>query len=141
MDEERSDDSPLPEDWKAEYEQLGEDYRLFISTSWQATVAVLAVDGLLIGSAMSLNGPISSALLLIAGILTITMALTSLKWILRVRSRVKRLAYYDRRKGFTRFYPKERGFLTWPLGIVLFVLMITVGAGMIICAFYIIVSS
>lgn len=130
--------STLPSDWRVEYEQLSEDYRFFVSMGWQATVAVLAVDGLVLGSATTLKNPILFGLVtLMAGILTILMGLETRKWGMRNESRVRRLAYCDQRKGFTRFYPQEKGFLSLRLGVGLFILMMFVGLGMTICALYV----
>ena len=132
-EEKKIDNSTLPEvNWEVEYEQLSEDFRLHVTLGWQAPVTVLAVDGVIIGSAVTLKSPLALfVLFLIAGIFTITMGLSNLKWTKRNISRAKRLERYDHKNHFERFYPPEKGFLTWSLGTVVSWLMMLIGAGMI----------
>lgn len=137
-EEKKIDNSTLPkEDWEVEYEQLSEDFRLHVSLGWQAPVTVLAIDGVIIGSAMTLSPLVQFLLFLIVGIFTTTMGLSDLKWTKRNKSRAKRLACYDKQRDFKRFYPEEKGFLAWSLGTVTASLMMLVGIGMVFCACYV----
>jgi len=143
LTEEKKAECPtLPENWKVEYEQLSEDYRFFVKMGWQATVAVLAVDGLVLGSAITMKKPVVLfALFSIAGILTILMGLETNKWRIRNDSRIDRLKWYDRKwTHFQRFCREEKGSLTWPVGTALAILMILVGIGMFSYACYVVAS-
>lgn len=134
LTEEKKTECPtLPQEWKVEYEQLSEDFRHLVSMGWQAPVAVLAIDGVIIGSTMTLKSPpVFFVLYSIAGILTILMGLSNLKWTIRNKKRADRLGYYDKEMGFKRFHPRENWFLRFSLGTVMFILMMAVGIGMLV---------
>jgi hypothetical protein len=119
------------DDWKVEYQQLSEDFRFFIQMGWQATVAVLAADGLLVGTVLSVHPSRWLGFVPFVGAaLTFLMAGETLKWDKRFKSRLLRLQQYDRLHNFGRFYVNEQGFRTWPLGHVLRMLMFAVGIGL-----------
>jgi hypothetical protein len=128
----------LDDKWKAEYEQLSDDFRFYVQMGWQATVAVLATDGLIVSAVVSAKEvrPIFGVLPLIGAILTILMALEEEKWTRRTKGRVLILKTYDRAHGFGRFSTEEKGFLTWPLGRWLFDLMFAVALGLILYALF-----
>jgi hypothetical protein len=124
------------EDWKIEYEQLSEDYRFFVQLAWQSQVAVLAVDGVLVGTVINIKNPSNMLgfVPLLGALLTITMLIQQRKWILRWKLRIQRLKTYDRMKGFGRFYFEESGFLKFPLEPAFPALMILVSAGLFVYA-------
>ena len=99
---------------------------------WQATVATLAADGLLITPLIAQSKPnrLLGFLPLIAATLTLLMALEHGKWTIRSLHRVNRLKIYDRWKGFDRFYFDEHGFLKLPLGKLMFLLLVVVATGL-----------
>jgi hypothetical protein len=105
---------------------------------WQATVAVLAVDGLLVGAVFAVAKPTRSLgfLPILGATLTLLMALQTLKWMSRTNGRVSRLKQYDRMHGFGRFYSDETAFLRSSLGLALFGLMIITVIGLVVFAIF-----
>jgi hypothetical protein len=116
----------------AEYQQLREDHRHFASLGWQATVAALAVDGLIVGSILDKpSKPWYGFLPLMASILTFLMAWTTLKWIQRSHQRVRFIQHFQVMRGLQTFQ-KENALLAAPVGYALFILMILTVAGLAI---------
>src|SRR5437867_6431018 len=115
------------DDWKTEYDQLSEDYRHYVTMGWQATVAVLLADGVVLGLADHDLHILQLCLIYaVAGALTIMMGIETLKWTRRGQDRINRLREIER-QGFRRFSPEEHGFRNWGLGYGLFILMMIVG--------------
>jgi hypothetical protein len=124
---------PISDEWqRKEYEELSEDLRHFNEMSWQATVATIAADGLIIGTLVSVKDlhPWFGFLPLIAAVLTFLIGLTTLKWVLRSGDRIQQLYSY----GGLRFGYRETGVRAWHLGKTLVALMMAVGIGLVIYA-------
>lgn len=84
---------------------------------WQSITAVVGVDGLIAGAALSTQKLIGFLLLLAAAILTFTLFIMSRKWTEPHEVRVRRLRAYDFRQRYGRYYPPEKGLvLTFPTG-------------------------
>jgi hypothetical protein len=99
--------------------------------SWQATVATIAADGLIIGTLLSVKDlrPWFGFLPLIAAVLTLLIALTTLKWVLRSGDRIQQLRRFGGRFGY-----RETGVRAWNLGKPLVALLMAVGVGLLIYA-------
>lgn len=121
------------DDWKTEYEQLSEDYRFFVQVAWQSQVAVIGVDGLLVGTIVSIHHPSNMLgfVPLLGAFLTFIMLIQQRKWIVRWKERIWLLEEYDVQKGFRRFSRKETRFLKFPLEMAFPALMVLVGAGLL----------
>jgi hypothetical protein len=105
--------------------------------SWQATVATIAADGLIIGTLVSVKHlrPWFGFLPLIASLLTFLIALTTLKWVLRSGDRTRWLTWYTAQaKLFGRFTYQETGIRKWNLGKPLVTLLFAIGIGLAVYA-------
>jgi hypothetical protein len=122
----------LPEEWKEEYRELNEDYRFFSNIGWQSTLAVIAVDGLLLSPAYAFFENRfflgTSALFFITGIITIIIGISNWKWRDRNYKRAKRLQFFERAKGFGRFAQDEKGFVKIKVASFYTVFILTIGA-------------
>jgi heme exporter protein D len=120
------------DDWKTEYHELSEDYRYFIQMAWQSIMAVLAVDGLLLGTVINIKHPsyILGFVPLLASALTFIMFVQQRKWILRWKGRIQRLEQYDKEKKFSRFSSEETGIRKFPLEPTFPTMMVLVGTGL-----------
>jgi hypothetical protein len=118
------------DEWdRLEYEQASDDFRFYNQTAWQATVAVLIGDGVVVGTIASLQNVPTWLGLVPAGVglLTLLMGLQTSKC--RIRSNNRRAILEERDKVRyqegrpRRFYPRETGITTWRIGMVLEALM------------------
>jgi hypothetical protein len=134
-----------PDDWAVEYRELSEDSRYFVQMIWQATVAILALDALLI-AAIPTTEVVSSELNRFFGLLpvlgstlTVLIAVQVRKWQIRWHTRIERLKAYDRMKGFGRFYFEESGMLKFPLEPTFITVLALVAFGLLAYGFWLIV--
>ena len=136
------DECDLPKnDWTIEYAQLSEDFRKMTDLGWQATVAVLVGDALIVSAAHSLGGAgLAGLVLWVGGAISVLMAWTSAKWTARGRKKVERLRKYDKAKSFNRFAEKEPGWMSFPTGWLLAGLILLVGAALLAVGFLLIIG-
>jgi hypothetical protein len=128
------------DDWEVEYNQLSDDYRFFIQQSWQSTVAVLAVDGFLVGGILQLKPNFFLGFLpLAASILTLVMAIQVRRWHLRWFERLTLLGRYDRAKGFQRFH-SQAGSPHSDLGVIFHVFNFAVGVGLFVFSLWLFIT-
>lgn len=130
----------MADEWdRLEYEQASEDFRFYVQMGWQATVAVLIGDGIIVGTIASIAKvptwiwvvPFASA------ILTLLMLLETHKWTIRTKLRIDILTRHDKARydqdndsQERRFYPEETGFPTWKIGKALEALMLFTTIGL-----------
>jgi hypothetical protein len=111
--------SSLSEDWRVEYRELSEDFRVYVQMGWQATFAVLFGDALVVSyiSSFRTSAPaVFSTVMFLTGFVTILMGWETIKWIVRSGSRIGRMRTLDRRHGFTRFAETEVWYLRIGIG-------------------------
>lgn len=129
------------DDWKTEYEQLSEDMRHFTNVGWQATVAVIVGDALILTPAIGAKTLwISFSLLYVAGTLTILLAWTSIKWAVRSKRIRERLKELGGRHGFDKFSKPEEFLLDFPVANLAIGLMLVVGFGLILLGFLLMIG-
>jgi len=122
------------DDWKLEYKEASEDYRFFVQVVWQSTLAVLAVDGVLVGAVIQVHmlNVILGFLPLLGALLTFIMASQQKDWNDRWMERIAILQDYDRRHQFRRYLHISRGY---PLrGYAFLTLQVAVGVGLTLYA-------
>jgi hypothetical protein len=132
----------LPIDgWETEYHELSEDFRAMNNTGWQACVAVIVGDALILTPLLG-NIPlwVRESLLLASGLLTLIIAWKEAKFKVRGLGRVKRLKEYDIAKGFKRYSETEHMLLSLGTGWAIVGLMVLIGLGLLLLAFLLFVG-
>jgi hypothetical protein len=127
------------DDWKIEYEQMSEDIRSYSNLGWQAPIAVLVGDALILGpiATVGRHVVIDFFLLILTGSLTLLMAWVTSKWIIRSNRRARRIAELEKAHNFKRF-EQESTFLSFPIGWILALIMVLVGTTLFLTGFLVI---